>query len=96
LGLRGNTDARIIELLGAAEADIVLLTQDTEFEHVPLAGGKVLISRVPQNPTIESRIEVWLRPSVSSSVRYESIGNSERSCGPTKPTSIRMCSMREL
>jgi len=37
-----------------------LLTQDTEFEHVPLARGRVLISRVPQSLTIERRIEVWL------------------------------------
>jgi hypothetical protein len=36
------------------------LTQDTEFEHVPLAGGRILISRVPQNLNIERRIEVWL------------------------------------
>lgn len=60
MGLRGASDARIMELLLPADEDVVLLTQDTEFEHVLLTGGRVLISRVPQNLSMERRIEIWM------------------------------------
>lgn len=43
-----------------AEGDVVLLTQDREFEYLPLRGGKVIISRVSQSLPIERRIEIWL------------------------------------
>lgn len=43
-----------------AEGDVVLLTQDREFEYLPLLGGKVIISRVSQSLPIERRIEIWL------------------------------------
>lgn len=60
MGLRGITDARIVELLETGDEEVVLLTQDTEFERMPLRQGRVLISRVPQNLQIERRVEVWL------------------------------------
>ena len=60
LGRRGIADREIIQRL-ASEADLVLLTQDKDFESVRIArAGKVIISRVPQRLPIERRVEIWL------------------------------------
>lgn len=58
LGLRGIADAQIVQRL--AEGDVVLLTQDREFEEMTIPGGKVIISRVPQSLSIERRVDLWL------------------------------------
>lgn len=58
LGLRGITDAEIVQRL--AERDVVLLTQDREFEDLPIPGGKVIISRLPQNLPIRRRVTIWM------------------------------------
>lgn len=58
VGQRGIPDTEVVEHL--AEGDVVLLTQDREFEYLPLRGGKVIISRVSQSLPIERRIEIWL------------------------------------
>ena len=58
LGLRGIRDAEIVQRL--AERDLVLLTQDREFEDLPIPGGKVVISRLPQNLPIERRVTIWM------------------------------------
>lgn len=58
LGLRGITDGQIVQRL--TEGDVVLLTQDREFEELPIPAGKVIISRVPQSLPIERRVELWL------------------------------------
>lgn len=52
-------DSQIRERL-ASEDDLVLLTQDAEFEELPASGGQVIISRVPQGLPIERRVEVWM------------------------------------
>lgn len=59
LGLRGIGDAEIIDRL-ASEDDLVLLTQDSEFEQMVLPRGKVIISRVGQSLPIERRVEIWV------------------------------------
>lgn len=58
LGQRGITDAQIVQRL--AVRDVVLLTQDREFEYLPIRGGKVIISRVPQSLPIDRRVDLWL------------------------------------
>ena len=60
LGQRGIPDALIRSRL--VVEDIVLLTQDTEFEDWPAKHrGKVIISRVPQSLPIQDRVELWIR-----------------------------------
>jgi predicted nuclease of predicted toxin-antitoxin system len=58
LGQRGISDAKVVEHL--AVEGVVLLTQDRDFEHLPLRGGKVIISRVSQSLPIARRIEIWV------------------------------------
>jgi len=61
LGLRGLPDAEIRRRL-AAEADLVFLTQDTEFAELPAGtAATVMISRVPQAIPIARRVELWLQ-----------------------------------
>lgn len=58
LGQRGVPDSVIRQRLEAE--DLVLLTQDTEFEEIPTTmRGKVVISRVSQNLRIQRRVEIW-------------------------------------
>lgn len=58
LGLRGIKDSEIRKRL--TQEQIILLTQDTEFEEVaPDCLGKVIISRVRQNLPIQRRVEIW-------------------------------------
>jgi hypothetical protein len=58
LGLRGISDADVVERL--AVGGVVLLTQDRDFEHLPLRGGTVIISRVAQSLPIQPRVEIWV------------------------------------
>ncbi len=58
LGLRGLRDSELRKRI--ATEDLVLLTQDTEFEDVSVdIRGKVIISRVRQNLPIQQRVELW-------------------------------------
>ena len=60
LDQRGMPDAEIIRRL-TDDADLVLVTQDKDFENVRiLRGGKVLISRLSQSIPIDERVRVWL------------------------------------
>lgn len=59
LGRRGQPDAEILARL-AVEDDLVLVTQDTEFEDVEVGAGRVIISRVPQSLPVRQRVEIWL------------------------------------
>lgn len=59
LGQRGIKDSEIRKRL--TKEDIVLLTQDTEFEEIASDyRGKVIISRIRQNLPIQRRVEIWL------------------------------------
>ena len=59
LGLRGLPD-EAIRLRLAVEADLLFLTQDTEFAELPAdTAGTVVISRVPQAVPIARRVELW-------------------------------------
>lgn len=58
LGRRGVPDAEIVARL-AVEDDLVLVTQDTEFEDVEVGAGRVIISRVPQSLPVRQRVEIW-------------------------------------
>ncbi|HZJ50966.1 MAG TPA: DUF5615 family PIN-like protein [Actinomycetota bacterium] len=60
LGQRQMTDSQILERVNS-EADLVLLTQDREFETMPIRLGKVIISRLPQSLPTQRRVEVWLQ-----------------------------------
>ena len=60
LGLRGISDSEIINRL-EHDPELVLLTQDADFEDVAISSGAVLISRVPQALPIAQRVDVWLR-----------------------------------
>lgn len=60
MGQRGLPDAAIVARL-AVEADLVLLTQDTEFEDIRLGTGRVIISRLPQSLPVHHRVETWFR-----------------------------------
>lgn len=57
LGQRGIKDSQLRKRL--EEETIVFLTQDTEFEDVAAARGKVIISRIRQNLPIRQRVEIW-------------------------------------
>ena len=60
LGLRGVEDSEIRKRL--AREEMILLTQDTEFEDVPAdCRGKVIISRVRQNLPIQQRVDIWFK-----------------------------------
>ena len=60
LGLRGLPDADI-RLRLAVEADLLFLTQDTEFADLSSATvATVMISRVPQAIPIAQRVDLWL------------------------------------
>lgn len=59
LGQRGMPDSQILGRVNS-EADLVLLTQDREFETMPIRLGKVIISRLPQSLPTRRRVEVWL------------------------------------
>ena len=58
LGRRGLPDAEIVARL-AVEDDLVLVTQDTEFEDLEVGAGRVIISRVPQSLPVRQRVEIW-------------------------------------
>jgi len=59
LGRRGAPDAEIRRRL-ATEDDLVLLTQDTDFEQLAAdARGATIISRVPQGLPLEVRTNLW-------------------------------------
>lgn len=59
LELRGLAD-EAIRLRLAVEADLLFLTQDTEFAELPAdTAATVLISRVPQAFPIARRVELW-------------------------------------
>lgn len=58
LGQRGVNDSEIRKRL--TTEDIVLLTQDTEFEDVASGyRGQVIISRIRQNLPIQQRVDIW-------------------------------------
>jgi len=57
-GQRGLPDAAIKDRL-AVDGDLVLLTQDTEFEGIEVGFGTVIISRVPQGLPVRRRVEIW-------------------------------------
>ena len=57
-GQRGLPDATIKARL-AIEGDLVLVTQDTEFEGIKIGVGSVIISRVPQSLPVRHRVEIW-------------------------------------
>ena len=60
LGLRGTTDAQILERLSVEEW--LFLTQDSDFLGLP-PGLKsiVLVSRVPQDLPTRARVAIWIR-----------------------------------
>jgi len=58
MGRRGLPDQAIVARL-AVEDDLVLVTQDTEFESIEIGVGAVIISRVPQSLPVRQRIEIW-------------------------------------
>jgi hypothetical protein len=58
MGRRGLPDAEIVRRL-TVEGDLVLVTQDTEFEGVKVGLGTVIISRVPQSLPVRRRVEIW-------------------------------------
>jgi predicted nuclease of predicted toxin-antitoxin system len=60
MGHQQMTDLQILERVNS-EADLVLLTQDREFETMPIRFGKVIISRLPQSLPTQRRVEVWLQ-----------------------------------
>jgi len=76
LGLRGITDAQLVQRV--ADQDAVLLTQDREFEYLPIQGGKVIISRVPQSLPMQRRVDFGSGPSSDSS-RPSRRGSASRS-----------------
>ncbi|MFP5351963.1 MAG: DUF5615 family PIN-like protein [Actinomycetota bacterium] len=58
-GPRGISDAEIIQRLTDDE-DLVLITQDRDFEKVRiLHGGRVIISRLSQSMPIDDRVGIW-------------------------------------
>jgi predicted nuclease of predicted toxin-antitoxin system len=60
LGLRGTKDSELRKRL--AREEIILLTQDTEFEDVTAnCRGQVIISRVRQNLPIHRRVDIWFK-----------------------------------
>jgi hypothetical protein len=59
MGRRGLPDTAIVARL-AVEGDLVLVTQDTEFEAIEVGAGTVIISRVPQSLPVRQRVEIWL------------------------------------
>lgn len=59
LDRRGMTDAEIIQRL-TDDKDLVLITQDRDFEKVRiLRGGRVIISRLSQSMPIDERVGIW-------------------------------------
>ena len=73
LGLRGISDDQIRQRL-AVEADLLFLTQDTEFADLRSeTAATVMISRVPQSIPIAQRVEVWLQ-AVSAFLEHPSPG----------------------
>jgi len=59
LDRRGTSDAEIIQRL-TDDDDLVLVTQDRDFESVRiLRGGKVIISRLSQSMPIDDRVRIW-------------------------------------
>ena len=60
LGQRGTSDAAIRQRLAAEQ--LVFLTNDTEFEDLPVDyEAQVIISRVPQNLPTGRRVEIWFK-----------------------------------
>ena len=60
LGQRGIRDSEIRQRL--VTEDLILLTNDTEFEDLPANyRGTVIISRVPQNLPVHQRVHLWSR-----------------------------------
>lgn len=58
LGQRGAPDTVLRDRLVAEE--LVLLTQDTEFQDLPsTCSSQVIVSRVPQRLPIRERVEIW-------------------------------------
>ncbi|MGH2748326.1 MAG: DUF5615 family PIN-like protein [Actinomycetota bacterium] len=60
LGQRGISDSQILKRVNSEE-DLVLLTQDREFQAMPISLGKVIISRLPQSLSTQRRVAVWLQ-----------------------------------
>ncbi len=59
LDRRGISDAEIIQRLTDHD-DLVLVTQDRDFEQVRiLRGGRVIISRLSQSLPIDERVRIW-------------------------------------
>jgi hypothetical protein len=58
LGLRGMSDHDLLALVSAQ--DLVLLTQDGDFEEMSPDAGQVVISRLWQGLPIQRRVELWL------------------------------------
>ena len=59
LDRRGISDAEIIQRL-TDDDDLVLVTQDRDFEKVRiLRGGRVIISRLSQSMPIDERVRIW-------------------------------------
>jgi predicted nuclease of predicted toxin-antitoxin system len=60
LGLRGIKDSELRKRL--VREELILLTQDTEFENVSAdCRGQVIISRVRQNLPIHRRVDMWFK-----------------------------------
>lgn len=59
LGLRGLPDSEILARV-ETEPDVVLLTQDGDFEHAPLTAGRIVISRVSQGLPLQARVDLWV------------------------------------
>jgi predicted nuclease of predicted toxin-antitoxin system len=58
IGQRGMSDEAIRERISKEE--LVFLTQDSEFENMPIGhGGMVIISRIKQSLPIEKRTQIW-------------------------------------
>jgi hypothetical protein len=94
LGQRGLPDAEILARL-AMEDDLVLVTQDTEFEDVEVGVGRVIISRVPQSlrSVSESRFGSGPFPDSRPTRRpgsYSTSGRRARSSGGRSGHSTRL------
>jgi len=72
LGLRGATDAQILERLSVEEW--LFLTQDSDFLGLP-PGLKsiVLVSHVPQDIPTRTRVAIWLR-AIDNFLRARPVG----------------------
>lgn len=58
LGLRGSGDRELLARVTGQE--LVLLTQDADFEEMPADPGRIVISRLWQGLPIQRRVELWM------------------------------------